>query len=507
MEQTILIGGAAGQGINAISTIITRLLTSHGYYVFNYRDYPSLIRGGHNFNVVSVSRSPINSTLSKIDVIIALDKNTIKLHKKELNRKSFILTYENYPSAGRNLNLLLAAEYLAKSGFPKAKLKQYLKNEFKVDLSDELDKIYNKYHTKSELKKLDNKLSLMNGSLAIATGAIKSKLDLYVAYPMTPSTGVLHELGLAQNKNLMVFQGESEIGCASMALGLSFAGKVVMTGTSGGGFDLMGESLSMQGQSEIPLCVYLSSRPGPATGVPTYTAQADLDIALRSGHGEFARVVAAPGDAEESIRLTNEILHYTYKYNTLGIILGDKHLAESEFSFKGHTKFLPVKFSRDIPGKSIAKASSYEQNKSGNTTEDARVVKKNFIARSKKYNSIKKDLEKNIDMIKIHGKKDSKNLILAWGSTKGVITDVIKGLDVKFLQVLYVKPLSKKIKQELVKAKKVILIENNQTGQLGRLIREKTGISIPEKNRILKYDGRPFWRDELKLELKKRGIK
>ena len=273
-----------------------------------------------------------------------------------------------------------------------------------------------------------------------------------------------------------------------------------MIGTSGGGYDLMTEGLSLQGQSEIPLVVYLCSRPGPGTGVPTYTSQADLDIALRGGHGEFPRVVIAPGDPIECIEKTNEAFYLAEKFKTLSIILSDKHLAESEFSYdKKPNKAIPVKIKRKIPGKEIVKASSYECDKFGNTTESAELTEKNVENRIKRYNQIKKE-SKKFEMIKIYGKKDSKNLVIGWGSTKITILDAIKDEDFKFLQVLYIKPLSSKIKKEIQKAKKVIIVEQNVTGQLGRLIREKTGIKI--ENRILKYDGRPFYCDELRKRLK-----
>ena len=281
-----------------------------------------------------------------------------------------------------------------------------------------------------------------------------------------------------------------------MAIGSSFAGKITMTGTSGGGFDLMSETLSLQGISEIPLTVYLASRPGPGTGVPTYTSQADLDIALRAGHGEFPRVVVAPGNPIETIEKTSEGLFLAEKFRTLSIILSDKHLAESEFSSTINPKKTPkINITRSIPGDRLVKNSSYETNRLGNSTESYTLTEKNVDARLKKYSDIKNYVEKNFEMIKIHGKKTSKNLIIGWGSTSGAIKDAIKDLDAKFLQVLYCKPLSGQIKKEIKKADNVILVECNVTGQLGRLIREKTGIKI--QNRLLKYNGRPFHSDEL----------
>jgi 2-oxoglutarate ferredoxin oxidoreductase subunit alpha len=320
---------------------------------------------------------------------------------------------------------------------------------------------------------------------------------------MTPATGTMHELAKNQIKdNLIVFQAENEIAASSMSLGASFAGKKTMTATSGGGFDLMSETLSMQGISEIPLTVYLASRPGPGTGVPTYTSQSDLDIALRAGHGEFPRIVIAPGNPIETIEKTSEALYLAEKFRTLSVLLSDKHLAESEYS----TTLIPKKtpqfqIRRALPGTSLVKNSSYETNSLGNTTESYTLTEQNQNTRLKKYDDMKKFIRKNFEMIKIHGNKKSKNLIIGWGSTSGAIKDAIKDLDAKFLQVLYCKPLSQKIKKEMEKADKIILVECNATGQLGRLIREKTGIKI--SNRILKYNGRPFHANELNKLIKK----
>jgi len=185
----------------------------------------------------------------------------------------------------------------------------------------------------------------------------------------------------------------------------------------------------------------------------------------------------------------------------LSIILGDKHLAESEFSSTEQPAKTPkFEITRPTPGDSLVKNSSYETDKYGNTTESYTLTENNNNKRIEKYKQSKKFIEKNFEMIKIHGNKKSKNLIIGWGSTSGAIKDAIKNLDAKFLQVLYCKPLSSQIKKEIEKASKVILVECNVTGQLGRVIREKTGIKI--ENRLLKYNGRPFHSDELNKLIK-----
>ncbi|MCR4284787.1 MAG: 2-oxoacid:acceptor oxidoreductase family protein [archaeon] len=504
MNINILIGGAAGQGINKVSDIVSNVLSKYGYYTFNYRDYPSLIRGGHNFNVLAISDIPIESHSLKMDFIVALDERTIETHKSELKKGGVLVTSEGFEDEGKNLNVALAGFLIKILGIPLKNLESEINSQFKEseDALISAKKGFDKAEKKFSLKKLNNKISILSGSEAVSIGARNSSLDVYIAYPMTPSTNVMNEMAKNQvENNLMVFQPENEIAGVSMALGSSFAGAKTMVGTSGGGFDLMGESLSMQGISGIPLTVYLASRPGPGTGVPTYTSQSDLDIALRAGHGEFPRIVIAPGNPIEAIEKTSEALLLSEKFRTLSIILSDKHLAESEFSSDEKLKKVE-RFSvvRDVPGEKIVKAASYEVDGTGNSTEDAVLTEKNADLRVEKYESLKEYIVKNMEMIKIHGNKDSKNLIIGWGSTSGAIKDAIKDLDAKFLQVMYMKPLSPQIKEEMENAEHIILVECNVTGQLGRLLREKTGIKI--ENRLLKYDGRPFCVDELKEHLK-----
>ncbi len=499
MRKNIIIGGKAGQGINKVSQIFSNVLNSHGYFTFNYRDYASLIRGGHNFNTLAISDESIESHDAKVDVLVALDERTIKTHKQALNKNGIIITGEQFNKLGRNLNIALAGTLTKIFGIDFTVLENEIKSQFKnSEEAVAAGKIgFDSCEISHQLPKLKNSPKVLSGSEAIAIGAINSGLQVYVAYPMTPATNAMHELAKNQLKNnLIVFQAENEIAAASMAIGASFAGTKVMTGTSGGGFDLMGETLSLQGISEIPLTVYLSSRAGPGTGVPTYTAQSDLDIALKAGHGEAPRVVVAPGNPIELIEKTSEALFLAEKFRTLSIILSDKHLAESEFSSIEKPKKTPTfKIKRLIPGKNLVKNSSYESDAFGNSTESYTLTEQNVNARIEKYKDIEKYIQKNFEMTKLYGNKNSKNLVVGWGSTSGAIKDAIKDLDAKFLQILYMEPISQKIKKEIETAEKVILVECNVTGQLGRLIREKTGIKI--KNQLLKYNGRPFHSDEL----------
>lgn len=513
MRLNILIGGKAGQGINAVSKIISHVLVKAGYFSFNCGDYGSLIRGGHNFNVISISDKKVGSIETKLDGILALDDKTTDLHEKELKENSFIIKAEDFPGLGINLNMAMAGALCKILCLDEKFLIEEIEEHFPGKEAVKAGELgYNNVEKKFNCSKISNKIEIMSGSEGISQGFINSKGDFYFGYPMTPATGVLHELGLSQDGKHRVFQAENEIAVINMALGTSYTGKKVMVGTSGGGFDLMTEALSFQGMSEIPLTVYLASRPGPGTGVPTYTSQGDLNVALRAGHGEFPRIVISPGDPLECQEKTNEAMYLSEKFNCLSIVLSDKHLAESEFSSdRKINKVLDVKVNKKLSGEFVVRANGYEHDEKGHTTEDAEVVKKMAEKRLRKYEDIKRECKK-FEMIKIYGNKNAENLVIGWGSTKTVILDALDSIDKsietgkgewKFLQVLYLKPLSDDIRKEIEKAKNVIIVENNLTGQLGRLIREKTSLKI--ENRILKYDSRPFYCDELVKELRRFG--
>jgi len=495
MRYNILIGGQAGQGPNILSDLIARGLIYKGYHVFYSRDYQSLIRGGHNFNLLSFSDKPISSNHKGIDVLIALDKNTLTLHKSELNKKHIILA-DNKPNmhhAGAIFKILnidfKELDKLLKE------LKRYEEN---------IENAKQGYHNEKrvlDIPNLKNKNSFfMNGSQAIAQGAIQSGLDLYYAYPMTPATGVLTELAQAmknkKNKHKTI-QLENEIAVINAAIGSSLVGAKSMIGTSGGGFDLMTEALSLTGIAGIPLVIYLAQRPGPGTGVPTYTAQGDFKDSLYAGHGEFNRLVLAPGDPKQAVELTSQAFYFSQKYRIPTIILGDKHLAESKYCSQTNPIIIESK-------KSITKLerfNSYEKNQEGSATDNPLIVNKNIKNRLKQKQAIRAEAKK-FEQYKLYGKNNSKNIIISWGSTKGAIIDALPNLDAKFLQILYLKPFPD-ITNE-IKSKNIIIIENNSTSPLSDLIEQKTLIKINPKNKILKYDSRPFTSDDIVKEVKKR---
>ncbi len=500
MRFSVLVGGKAGQGPNILTHTLGRALVRKGLYVFYSRNYQSLIRGGHNFNILTFSNEPVYSNDSKIDILVALDEESIKMHKKNLKKDSVIIS-------GKEGNMHFAG-----------KLFKILGIEFEF-LDEELKRIGRRYEKNvKEAKKgyeenkeefgIDNSLSILsnqarffrNGNMGIAEGAINSGLDIYYAYPMTPATPVMGELAEKQIEyNYMVVELENEIAVANAGIGSAITGAKTMVGTSGGGFDLMSEALSLTGIAEVPLVFYLAQRPGPATGVATYQAQGDLNIARHAGHGEFPRVVIAPGDSKEAEEVTTEAFYFSQKFKIPSIILSDKHLAESFYTTEGkHNLTISKKLT------SFARYNSYEKNEEGSATENAVKVTNNIKNRKRKSLRIKEEA-KEFEQYKIFGNRQSNNVIIGWGSTKGAILDVLNsGIDAKFVQILYIEPFpSEDLWRELI-GKNLILIENNSTGQLGQLIKEKTGFNVAHKNKILRYDGRAFLRDELEVEIKRR---
>ena len=495
MRFSILFEGKAGQGVNILSILLGQALIKQGYYAFVSRDYQSLIRGGHNFNVLTFSEEPVYSNDSQVDLIVALDENTIKVHEQELKEKGNIISGEgkgNMYFAGRLFKILCIDFKVLEEALKELK-KNFDENmkEAKEGYEEEKKKLCSVVSKKGNLE-------FKNGNNGVSEGAIKSGLDIYYAYPMTPATNVMSELAEQQiEKNHIVLELESEIAVINAGIGSAMTGAKTMIGTSGGGFDLMTESLSLTGVAEIPLVIYLASRPGPSTGVATYTAQGDLDMARYAGHGEFPRMILAPGDPTECEELTNQAFYFSQKFGIPVIVLSDKHLAEAIYTIDRKARIIPSEKSTKLK-----RYNSYEVDDFGCSTEDAKRIVRNVDERLQKGKNIQKEAEK-FEGYKIYGNKNSKNVVLFWGSTKGAILDVAKDLDAKFVQVLYLEPFSEKVKKE-IDAKNIILVENTATGQLGKLVAEKTGILIDTKNKILRYDGRPFLADELKSEIERR---
>lgn len=324
---SILIGGIAGDGINEAGLTAARLMNRLGYRIFMYYDYPSLIKGGHNFSMVRASSERIGVCRDEIDLLIALNQDTVDRHSGRLKEGSIfifdadnvmgegiaekscgisvtgILKEEGAPSVMKNSCILGA--FCHAVGIEWTVLEEVLKKHIPKKLELNLKVARRGYDQASEFCRiawLDNSPEpIITGNQAISLGLIRAGLEAYVAYPMTPSSAILDFMAnSAEEFGLKVVHPESEIAVILMAEGFAYAGVRAAVGTSGGGFCLMTEALSLAGMAEIPLAIVVAQRTGPSTGLPTYTAQGDLHFVINAGQGEFPRLVIAPGDAEDA---------------------------------------------------------------------------------------------------------------------------------------------------------------------------------------------------------------
>lgn len=553
-EISILIGGKAGFGIDMAGSIIAGISGDLGYNVYIYRDYPSLIRGGHTFSIIRISPKKISSHKNQVDFILALNQDTIDLHKNRLKKDSVIIYDPDFmkldglpfmvkSAAGIHVEKIIKEEKASEitrnscviGGFCKAAgiAWDVLENVFKKNITKELElnlkvalRGYDESKESIKIQSLSKKgLPVITGNEAISQGLIKAGLKTYIAYPMTPSSGILHYMaGLAKDLSLNVIHPENEISVILMALGFSYAGEKAAIGTSGGGFCLMTEGLSLAAMAELPIVIIMGQRPGPSTGLPTYTSQTELHFVLNAGQGEFSKFVVAPGGPEDAYYWSAAALNIAWKYQIPSIVLSDKTLAEGSYSFdigaigdikeegavlwdrKGEYKrylntekgVSPLAFAPDKDA--IIKVNSYEHDEFGITAEAPEIAKAMQDKRLAKEAYLSRELE-GYETLKNYGNELSSTAIVAWGSNKGVAREAAEKMGLKLIhvQVLWPFPV-KKFQESLKGVDTLISVENNATGQFARLV-EGLGFKVDKK--ILKYDGRPFSVDELELELQK----
>ena len=434
---------------------------------------------------------------------------------------------KKYPNPNLKIGVGAVATLAATIGLDKEGLKKLIETEYARDVENNIayamtiyDMVHPKIGGKFQLGRGDKERPIITGNEAIALGAAAGGLDTYYAYPMTPSSSILHYLA-AHDKELGVtaVHPENEIAVMNMAIGSAFAGAKAMVGSSGGGFALMQEAFSLAGMVEAPLLCYLGSRPGPSTGVPTYTAQGDLKFAINQGHGEFARIVASPGSMEEAFYLTAEMLDLVWRFQTPGIIFTDKHLAESRMTVDieankakwpepvmhaggEYKRYLdtengvsPLLFP---PSKELIRWDSYEHDELGVTTEEPDMIARMQEKRNRKKKAVA-DYLMSMHTVNVYG--NTGPVILTYGSTTMSVLEALRSGDIEatVVQPIYVEPLPV---WELEKYRdgEVIIVELSCEGQFASLLKEKVGIE--PKSVIKKYDGRPFDPLELSARLK-----
>lgn len=565
------IGGEAGFGIIASGTMLARAFARIGFHTFATNEYPSLIRGGHNVITVRISSEKFEAMNKDVHILVALNAETVTLHKDELNEEAVVIFDPSdhewqasdftkkvtlIPLPLKEILNKLQAEPIMRNtiavgatvallGAPLESLGNVIRDQFKKKgeavINENLkiaeagfDHIKNNYSqvTGMVLDKgqITEKQIVLNASEAVGIGAVRAGLKFAAIYPMTPINALITFLAdHAKQFKLVYKQPEDEIAGINMAIGASVAGVRSMVATSGGGYALMVEGTSLAGMLEVPVVIDMGMRVGPATGMPTYTEQGELQFIIHAGHGEFPKIVLAPGDCAEAYSLTHLAFNLADRYQTPVFVLTDKYLNESQWcvpanlfkgevvidrgklvkpeslsdddSFKRYSLAEDGVSPRSLPGMPHGQyfANSYEHDEVGHYTEKA----DKRVAMASKRLAKSKAMEKDILPPTVYGPPEAELTFVTWGSSKGPVLEAlntsgfkIKGKTANLIHFTWVYPFpTESVTALLSKAKRLIDVEQNATAQLASLIREYTGILITDK--ILKFDGRPFWPEEI----------
>jgi len=539
----ILIGGEAGQGLQTIGLVLLKALVRKGYSVYGSQTYESRVRGGHNTFSIRLGNQKALAPQEEIDVLIALNEESIEIHKEELTPKASIIGHLDWNRKEKNwigvplkelgkeiywntASIGVAAFLLGLDlGVMAKAIKDVLGEEKSSENIQILEATYN--WLKNQSLQMDPLPFLpspsfrlvMTGHEAVALGAISSGLKFCAFYPMSPSTSIAQTLiDWAKEMDLVVVQAEDEIAAINMAIGASYAGAPSLVPTSGGGFALMVEAVSLSAISETPIVVVIGQRPGPATGLATRTEQGELWFVLHAGHGEFPRAIFSPGTIEECFYLTRKALELAETYQGPMFLLTDHFLADSYSDIEPiQVESLPyIKSGSDpmeiqspylryritesgvsprlLPGisKHLVIADSHEHTEDGHMTENLRIRPKMVDKRLRKAQGIYSEVISPTFL----GDEDPEILFVCWGSSKGSVQEAtlrlsLEGKKAAMLHFSQVWPMvPEQFFPYLNRAKKVVCVESNASGQLAQLIRRETGFSIDHK--ILRYDGLPI---------------
>jgi len=556
---SVKVGGQAGQGIKSAGQVLAKVATRSGYNIFTYTEFPSIIRGGHNVTQVVIGERDVTAPLTTTNILVALNQDTVNKHMAEVVGGGVIIfdADKRIDTSKVKKGVNLCPVPLAKFAFEAADL-ELLENTVAngaalallgADLAILTDLVAEEFGKKGQkivdankkaatagydfakkeyadkikdvLRKKDKveKKMMISGSEAVGLGAIAGGLQFAAIYPMSPISNILHTLAKYQEKYGFIYkQPEDEIAAINMTIGAAYAGARSMTSTSGGGFALMSEGYGLAGMTETPIVIIEGMRPGPATGLPTWSGQGDLQFVLHAHQGDFPRIVLAAGDIEEAFHLTMKALNLAEKYQTPVVLLVDKNICDGDqsypvFDVSGYkvdrgkvTREKKEDFKRfqltddgislrSIPGfGNYFIANSDEHDEEGFSSEEIDNAVSQHEKRMKKLATCD---SQDMEVPQLYGPEDADITIVSWGSNKGSILSALKDFpNVNFMHIVWMNPFpTTAVKNVLTRAKYVIDLEANITGQLAQVIAEKTGIIIADK--FLKYDGRPFFPEEI----------
>jgi 2-oxoglutarate ferredoxin oxidoreductase subunit alpha len=551
-----MVAGPQGSGINFTSDTFAKVMAREGYYVFTNAELFSTIKGEHSYFRVRVSKDVVRSYSRRVDILIPLDVKSVLLHKRELSPEGAIISEENLDDPrhaslpyrdilqtvatkfGKNLselnvmkNTIALAAATKMIGLDREKLKKVISENFAskpqiAQLNNAVvDEVYSKFASSKKFEMEPTKYSkrmLINSTEAVGMGKVEAGMKFQSYYPITPASDESNYLeSIMGDYDFVVEQTEDEISAINMAIAASNTGLRSATSTSGPGFALMVESLSYAGMTETPVVIFYYQRAGPSTGMPTRHEQGDLKFALSAGHGEFPRVMIAPGDNTESFYDTTESFNIAEKYQLPVIVLLDKAMAMSNTTvdlfdldkvridrgkliLKETSNYLRYRFTddgispRSVPGVKggLITIAGDEHDEDGHIfTEDADNRIKMMNKRMKKMEAVLKEIPEDMK-VKFYGNPKNKKVAVSWGSTKGPILDALEQVkNISLLQVRMMEPFPVEEVMKYLKGKTIIDVEQNYSGQLADLIREKTGLVTD--SRIVKFNGRPIAYEEL----------
>jgi 2-oxoglutarate ferredoxin oxidoreductase subunit alpha len=532
MEINVVIAGEAGQGAFSVELELTETLSRLNYYFFATKNYMSRVRGGHNFHMIRIADHPVHALSGgKWDIVIALDDETEKRHKpnlleggiylsREITKEILTIAKEEFGNIAAS-NTVLVGIVLAVIGISSEKMvgaaepgkEKYIKKGFEFAENRKLTGAIPVSATAGEHCKFD-------GNQALVFGALFGGCQFMSGYPMTPATSIMHYFATAALELPAHFeQAEDEIAAINMALGASYAGLRSMVATSGGGFALMQEGVSLAGMTETPIVIAVAQRPGPATGLPTRTEQGDINFVLHAGHGEFSRIIFAPGSIGEAIALARKAFDLADRYQIPVFILTDQYFADSVQIVE---KEIPLEVGRreycefdqtyerykltengisplTFPGLSeaLVKLDSDEHNEEGKITEDP-ALRICMVDKRRKKSGL---LRKEAVLPTFYGDKNAASFIICWGSTKLIVKEAaerlaVEGVPAAVLHFGQVYPLlPEMITPYRLEEKKLICVENNAGGQFAGLLKSELGLTVAHS--VLKYDGDCFTVEEL----------
>lgn len=581
-ELRIKIGGEAGFGIKAAGLTLARSFVSAGLEVFDLTEYPSLIRGGHNTYTLRVSQNPISSHVEAVDVLIALNRETVDQHLGEVvdggavifdpdatSTEGWLPGKKVHPvpvplakfakEAGGPImaNTVALGAALALVHFPLEYLADALKAHFAhkaPEIAEQnvaaaglgyayIEKLASDFWLTLEPKPDAPRRVLVDGNEAVGLGALAAGIGLYAAYPMTPASSLLHFMAAHErDAGVVVKHTEDEIAAMNMVCGAAFTGTRAMCATAGGGFALMVEAFGMAGVSESAVVVGVFTRPGPATGLPTWTEQSDLRYVIHAAQGEFPRVVLAPGDRTDAFELTWKAFNLADQLQTPVVVLGDTYLSDNreslpyfdlddvtvergKFVAEGNVadypeavdeagRYLRYRLTDDgvstrvLPGVTgaIQLGNSYEHDEYGygSAGEPA-----DMRAAQNEKRMAKLELARTLVPPPAYfgaPPAEADVAVLLFGTTKGPALEAMRwlepdGIKVAVMQVVTVWPFpANDVSAFLGSAKRSIVIEGNYTGQLQGLVREQCLVDVDDTLR--RYDGRPFSPEMIYAKLK-----